>query len=82
MYFFAYWAVYIASAVILFFICIEVFRSALTRLSRAHEVGTVIFRWAAVVSSIVSLTSISYSHRGILIIPDIAYGADAFGQHP
>jgi hypothetical protein len=30
VYFFGYWAVYIASAVLLFFICMEVFRSALS----------------------------------------------------
>ncbi len=29
VYFFAYWAVYVASAVFLYFICMEVFRSAL-----------------------------------------------------
>jgi len=36
--------------------------------------GTVVFRWAAVVSVIVSLSSISYGNRGILILPDIALG--------
>ena len=30
IYFYVYWAVYIASAVLLYFICIEVFRSALS----------------------------------------------------
>ena len=33
MYFYGYWAVYIASAVALFFICLEVFRSALSSFS-------------------------------------------------
>jgi hypothetical protein len=33
VYFFGYWAVYIASAVLLFFICTEVFRSALSSFS-------------------------------------------------
>lgn len=74
MYFFAYWAVYLASAAMLFFVCIEVFRSAFAGFSSLMKVGTVAFRWAAVVSVIVSLASISYVHRGILIIPDVAYG--------
>ncbi len=42
--------------------------------SRADEFGIVIFRWAVLVSVIVTLSSISYAHRGILIIPDIAFG--------
>ena len=38
------------------------------------KLAIVIFRWAAVVSVIVSLTSISYAHKGIYIIADISYG--------
>jgi hypothetical protein len=74
IYFFAYWAVYLASAIILFFVTMEVFRSALTSFPGLVKFGLVIFRWAAVVSVIVSLASISYSHKGILILPDMAYG--------
>jgi hypothetical protein len=74
MYFFAYWAVYIASAILLFFVTIEVFRSALSAFSGLMRFGLVIFRWAAVVSVIVSLASISYAHPSIRIIPDIALG--------
>ena len=36
--------------------------------------GVVIFRWAILASVIVTFSSISFSHRGILIIPDIAFG--------
>jgi hypothetical protein len=74
MYFFAYWAVYIASAVILYFVCLEVFRSALSAFSGLLRLGTVVFRWAALVSVIVSLASVSFAHRGIFVIPDIAIG--------
>jgi len=74
MYFFTYWAIYIASAVMLYFVCVEVFRSALTAFAGLTKLGVVIFRWAAVVSVIVSLASISFAHRGFLIIPDIAFG--------
>jgi hypothetical protein len=74
VYFFAYWAVYIASAALLFFVCIEVFRSALSAFPGLMRFGIVVFRWAALASIIVSFSSISFAHRGILIIPDLAYG--------
>ena len=74
LYFLAYWGVYIASAVLLFFVAMEVFRSALAAFPGLVKFGTVIFRWAAVASFIVSFTSVSYAHKGILIIPDIAVG--------
>ncbi len=72
IYFFAYWAVYLTSVTMLFFICIEVFRSALSAFSGLTRFGTVAFRWAAVVSVIVSLATISYTNRGILILPEVA----------
>jgi hypothetical protein len=72
MYFFAYWAVFIASAVILYFVCIEVFRSALAAFSGLMKFGIVIFRWAVLASVIVAFSSIPFAHRGILIIPDVA----------
>ena len=55
LYFYAYWAVYIASAITLFFICVEVFRSVLSSFTGLMRLGTVVFRWAALVSCIVSL---------------------------
>lgn len=73
MYFYAYWAVYIASAISLFFICIEVFRSALAPFAGLMKLATVIFRWATLASLIVSMTTLPFSHRGALIIPDVAY---------
>ena len=72
-YFLVFWAVYIASAVLLFFVCIEVFRSALTALPGLMKFGVVVFRWAAVVSLIVTFASTSFVHHGILSIPDVAY---------
>src|SRR5579863_3920823 len=71
VYFYAYYAVYIASAVLLFFICLEVFRSALSAFSGLVRFGIVVFRWAAVVSVIMSLTAIPFSHRGVMLLPDI-----------
>ncbi|MGP8250767.1 MAG: hypothetical protein ACLQHF_01965 [Terracidiphilus sp.] len=73
-YFYGFWAVYIASAAILFFVCVEIFQSALAALPGLMKFGVVIFRWAALVSLIVTFSTVSFSHRGILVIPDIAYG--------
>ncbi len=72
-YFFGYFGVYIASTILLLFICIEIFRSALASFPGLLKIGIVIFRWAIVVSLIVTLSSISFLHRGLMLIPDIAY---------
>jgi hypothetical protein len=72
-YFYIYWMVYIASAVLLFFVCIEVFRSALSAFPGLLKFGTVIFRWAILASAIVSLSTVNFGHKGILVIPEIAY---------
>ena len=74
LYFFSYFAIYAVSAILLFFICIEIFRSALAAFPGITKLAIVIFRWAAVVSVIVSLTSIPYTHRGIHIFADVSYG--------
>ncbi len=73
-YFFVFWAVYIASAALLYFICVEVFRSALSPFTGLMNLGTVAFRWAALVSMIVSFPTLSLSHPGVLLIPSIAFG--------
>jgi len=73
-YFYGFWANYIACALILFFVCVEIFRSALSSLPGLMKFGVVIFRWAALVSLIVTFSTVSFAHRGILVIPDIAYG--------
>jgi len=74
VYFVGYFAAYISSAVLMFFICVEVFRTALAAFPGISKLAIVIFRWAAVVSVIVSLTSISYVNQGFYIVADIAYG--------
>jgi len=58
IYFFGFFATYLASTVLLFLICIEVFRSALAAFPGIAELEIVIFRWAELVSMIVSLSSI------------------------
>jgi hypothetical protein len=74
IYYFGFFATYLASAVLLFFICIEVFRSALAAFPGITKLAIVIFRWAAVVSVIVSLSSITYTNPGLHIIADVSYG--------
>jgi len=73
LYFFGYFAMYVLSAVLLFFVCIEVFRSALAAFPSISKLAIVIFRWAAVVSVIVSLTSISWTNRGVFVVADVSY---------
>jgi hypothetical protein len=71
-YFYPYWAVYIASAITLFFVVLEVFRSVLSAFSGLMRLGTVVFRWVALVSAVASLGSISYTHPNISLIPDLS----------
>ena len=72
IYFFFYWAVYIVSAVLLFFVSIEVFRSALSEFSGLQKLGTVIFRWAALISAVLSLSTVQLEHPKIILLPMIA----------
>jgi hypothetical protein len=73
-YFYLYFAVYIASAVLLFFVCKEVFRSALSAFPGLMKLGIVTFRWAVLASIIVSFSTITFSHRHVLLIPSVAFG--------
>ena len=73
-YFFAYWAVYLTSAVMLFFVSYEVFRSALASFTGLLKLGTVAFRWAAFASLMVSLTNVSYTRPSFLILSEIGFG--------
>jgi hypothetical protein len=74
VYFFCFYGVYIASAILLFLVSMEVFRSALSAFSGLMKFGLVIFRWAVLASVLVTFSTLTYSHRGVLIIPDIAFG--------
>ena len=71
-YFYPYWGVYAASAIALFFVTLEIFRSVLAAFSGLMRLGSVIFRWVALVSAVASLGSVSYSHPSISIIPQLA----------
>jgi hypothetical protein len=73
VYFFLFWGVYLASAIMLLFVCVELFRSALSGFSGLMRFGTVIFRWAVVLSVVSCLATMSF-HRGLLMFSDIAIG--------
>jgi hypothetical protein len=73
LYFFLYWTVYATSAVLLCFVCMDIFRSALSGLPGLRKLGIVVFRWVVLASVIVSFSTISFSHWNILILSDIAY---------
>ncbi len=73
LYFYSYWAVYFASAALLYLICIEVFRSALWAFSGLQRLGTLVFRWVSLASVIVSLSTLSLEHTPTLIITHTAY---------
>jgi hypothetical protein len=73
LYYYVYWAVYFASAMTLFFVCVEVFRSALSVFPGLQRLGTVAFRWVALVSVIVSLSTLTFDPSHILTLNDVAY---------
>lgn len=73
-YYFVYWAVYIASAVLLYFVTVEVFKASLAGFSGLSRLGVVVFRWAALVSLIITFSTVSFAHRGFGSIPDVAMG--------
>lgn len=73
-YFFVSWGVYIASAVTLFFINIEIFRASLSSFPGLMKFGIIIFRWAVLVSVLVTFSTLTISHHGLMIIPDLALG--------
>jgi hypothetical protein len=50
----------------------EVFQSALSALPGLKKLGVVIFRWAVLVSVIVTISSISFAQHGTFMVPDIA----------
>jgi len=74
VYFYGYFIVYTVSAALLFLVCMEVFRAALSPFPGIIKLGAPILRWAALVSAIVSLTSISYAHKGMSLIADVSFG--------
>jgi hypothetical protein len=57
----------------LFFVVLEIFRSVLSGFSGLMRLGTVIFRWVALVAAVASLGTVSFAHLNVALIPDIAW---------
>jgi hypothetical protein len=72
-YFFTYWGVYIASAVLIFCVCVEVYRAALSGFPGLVKLGSIAFSWAALVSLLVSLSTVSFHHMTMMRIPHVAF---------
>ncbi len=62
-YLYGFFAVYFVSVVLLFYICVEVFRSALEMFPGIARLATVLFRWVAVVSLAISFSSVAHLHH-------------------
>jgi hypothetical protein len=74
LYFYGYFTMYAACAVLLYLVCIEVFRSALAAFPGILKIAIVVFRWAALVAVIVSLSSVPYANKDLsTIIANISY---------
>ena len=66
---------YLVAVVLLFFVCIEVFRDALAPFPAIAKFAIVIFRWAAIVAMVVSLasTTSAYVSLNLHLIVEILY---------
>ncbi len=73
VYFYGYFTMYLVNALLLYFICIEVFRSALAAFPGILKIAIVVFRWAAAVAVIVSLTSLPHANNIPSMISNISY---------
>jgi hypothetical protein len=72
-YAYIYYANYFACTVLVFLVSVEVFRSALTGFSGLQRFGSVIFRWAALASIIISFSTVSFASHDWRVIPEIAF---------
>ncbi|WP_420238589.1 hypothetical protein ACOBR2_02995 [Telmatobacter bradus] len=71
-YFFSSWGIYLVCATMLFFVCLEIFRWALLPFVGLMKYGTTLFRWFAIVSVILAISSISIHNWASL--PNITSG--------
>ena len=60
-YFYFFWSAYTIGAVVQFFVCLEIFNNVLAAFSGLRRLGTVAFRWVALVSLIVCLATVPYT---------------------
>lgn len=71
-YFFVYWGAYIASAGLLFFVCLEIFRFVLMPFPGLQRLGSLAFRWTVVVSLILTFATVGTGKFTIMTLTDIA----------
>lgn len=74
MYFGTYFAVYIASAVALYFVCVEIFHAVLAPFKGLTRLGTIVFRWIALASTILSLLPVLYMQKSFMMVQGVAFG--------
>lgn len=72
-YFFVYWPVYMACAILLYFVCAEVFRTAMAPFKGLQKMGLIIFRWVAFTALVICFSTYSFSHTQWKTLPDIAF---------
>jgi hypothetical protein len=72
-YFFVYWPIYIACAILLYFVCAEVFRTAMSPFKGLQRMGLIIFRWVAFTSAVICFSTYSFAHTQWKALADIAF---------
>ena len=73
---FGFMGIYFVAVVLMFFICAEIFRSALAPFPGIARLAILVFCWAAAVSVILTLASISFAPISWHILPDILYSTE------
>ncbi|HTJ30600.1 MAG TPA: hypothetical protein VL346_08875 [Acidobacteriaceae bacterium] len=58
-YFIVHWTSYLASAVLLFMSCLDVYREAMAPLPGLVRMGSTVFKWAALASALVTATTLT-----------------------
>lgn len=74
-YFFAYWLLYLACALTLYFVCAEVFRTAMSPFRGLQKLGLIVFRWVAFLSTVVCFSTYTFAHSQWKALADIAFRA-------
>jgi hypothetical protein len=73
-YFLISWGDYIASTILMFLVCMEIFRWALAPFEEISKTGMVIFRIVALAALLLAFPGASIFSRGYGAVPEVAYG--------
>ncbi len=78
VYFYSFWIAYFSSAVAIFFVIHEIFKSAMQPVPGLRRLGLLAFRWVSVVSIVVSVGAVAlplaFAHSGANTLAIIALG--------